>query len=120
MSESEDAFAAVYAWVRTIPRGRVASYGDVGAAVGVAARTVGWAMSLAPEDVPWQRVVGADGYLRIAKRSPHLKALQRSLLEAEGVTLSKDDCVERRFFLDAPEPKEADDAPPAAQTSLSL
>ncbi len=83
-SEDTASFAAIYDFVRSIPPGRVASYGDVGAAVGVTARTVGWAMSVAPEDVPWQRVVGADGYLRIAKRSPHLKEKQRTLLEAEG------------------------------------
>lgn len=98
-------FSAVYDYVRTVPRGRVVSYGDVGAAVGVTARTVGWAMSLAPEDVPWQRVVGADGYLRIAKRSPELRQLQRALLEAEGVAFDEKDCVQRRFFLDAEEPE---------------
>ena len=91
-------FAAIYECVRSIPPGAVASYGDVGAAVGVTARTVGWAMRFVPEDVPWQRVVGADGYLRIAKRSPHLKALQQSLLEAEGITFDADGRVEAKHF----------------------
>uniref|UniRef100_A0A6J4IKZ6 Methylated-DNA-[protein]-cysteine S-methyltransferase DNA binding domain-containing protein n=1 Tax=uncultured Armatimonadetes bacterium TaxID=157466 RepID=A0A6J4IKZ6_9BACT len=93
-----DAFDAVYEHVRGIPTGMVASYGDVGAAVGVTARTVGWAMRYTPEGVPWQRVVGSDGYLRIAKRSPHLKALQRSLLEAEGVTFDENGRVNRKHF----------------------
>ena len=92
-------FAAIYDYVRGVPAGRVVSYGDVGAAVGAAARTVGWAMRIAPRDVPWQRVVGADGYLRIAKRSPDLKALQRSLLEDEGVTFDEDGRVEARYFV---------------------
>jgi methylated-DNA-protein-cysteine methyltransferase-like protein len=96
-------FAAIYAFVRALPTGRVASYGDVGAAVGVTARTVGWAMSVAPEDVPWQRVVGADGYLRIAKRSPHLKEKQRALLEAEGVTFDEKGYVQPVHF-EAQEP----------------
>lgn len=117
MSDANGAFEAIYDFVRAVPRGRVVSYGDVGAAVGVAARTVGWAMSLAPEDVPWQRVVGADGYLRIAKRSPELKLRQRALLEAEGVRFDEKDCVERRFFVDAPEP---DSEPPPAQSALPL
>jgi len=109
---SERQAEAVYAFVRTIPPGRVLSYGEVGQAVGVGARAVGWALSFCPEGVPWQRVVGADGYLRIAKRSPHLKAVQKKLLEDEGVMLDDRDRVERRFFL------AEEDGPP--QTTLGL
>jgi methylated-DNA-protein-cysteine methyltransferase-like protein len=94
-------FDAVYVAVRAIPAGRVVSYGQVGEAVGVSARTVGWALSSCPEDVPWQRVVGSDGYLRIARRDPHLKSLQQTLLEAEGVAVSDAGFVERRFFVGA-------------------
>ncbi len=92
-------FSAIYAYVRTLPPGRVTSYGEVGTAVGASARTVGWAMSAAPEGVPWHRVVGADGYLRIARRSPHLAALQTELLRAEGVVVSEKRYVEQRFFV---------------------
>lgn len=91
-------FGAIFDYVRAIPAGRVASYGDVGAAVGSTARTVGWALSMAPEDVPWQRVVGADGYLRIARRSPEFKAVQRTRLEAEGVRF-QGECVAAEYFL---------------------
>jgi len=69
------------------------------------AREVGWALGMAPADVPWQRVVGADGYLRIAKRSPHLRDLQKSLLADEGVIVNEKGCVERRFFLGEAEPE---------------
>lgn len=97
-------FEAIYAFVRKIPAGRVMGYGEVGAAVGVTARTVGWAMSVAVDDgtngpVPWHRVVGADGYLRIARRSPELRARQQELLEAEGVTLDSRGCVLSRYFV---------------------
>lgn len=54
----------VWAWVRRIPPGRVMSYGQIAAEVdrvGVTARTVGWALSACPEDVPWWRVVNAKG-----------------------------------------------------------
>lgn len=91
-------FDGIYATVRAIPSGRVLGYGEVGALCGASARTVGWAMSLAPPDVPWWRVVGADGYLRIARRSPQLKAIQRSHLEAEGVRIGDDDRVAPEFF----------------------
>ena len=118
MDASERQTEAVYAYVQTIPRGRVLSYGEVGQAVGVGARAVGWALSFCPPDVPWQRVVGADGYLRIAKRSPHLKLRQKQLLEAEGVVFDDKERVERRFFLDAAGGDEAPSVPP--QTELFL
>ncbi len=99
-------FEAIYAYVRTIPRGRVMGYGQVGDAVGVSARTVGRAMHHAVDEaddpnrgVPWQRVVGADGYLRIARRDPVLRDLQKSLLEAEGVTVSEAGYVDPKFFV---------------------
>ena len=96
-------FEAIYDYICTIPRGRVMSYGEVGAAVGATARTVGWALATAPDDVPWQRVVGADGYLRIAKRSPHLRQMQEALLAAEGVKVDEKGFVDRKFFHLSPE-----------------
>lgn len=91
-------FERVYAAVREIPPGRVLSYGQVAAAVGTTPRAVGWAMSDAPESVPWHRVVGAGGFLSIVRRSPALKALQQSLLESEGVRVDGD-TVAPEFFL---------------------
>ncbi|CAM5352256.1 MULTISPECIES: MGMT family protein [Streptomyces] len=52
---------AVREAVATIPAGAVASYGEVGAHLGLGPRQVGRAMSLLGEDVPWWRVVYADG-----------------------------------------------------------
>lgn len=91
-------FEAIYDAVRAIPRGRVLAYGEVGAQCGASARTVGWAMRTAPEGLPWWRVVGADGYLRTARRSPLLQETQRRLLEAEGVHIGDDDRVAAEFF----------------------
>jgi methylated-DNA-protein-cysteine methyltransferase-like protein len=84
-----DFFARVYAAVRAIPRGRVATYGQVAAFVGVprGARAVGWALrALSPareRSVPWHRVVGAGG--RISPRAGAGPLLQRKRLRAEGV-----------------------------------
>ena len=82
--------------VRLIPAGQVMSYGQVGDEVGCSAREAGWAMNqIADEDeAPWQRVVGSDGYLRIAKRSQAWAQRQRALLEAEGVLFKANDCVD--------------------------
>ena len=84
-----DFFRRVYAAVRAIPRGRVATYGQVAALVGVprGARAVGWALrALSPTvkpPVPWHRVVGAGG--RISPRAGPGPELQRRRLRAEGV-----------------------------------
>lgn len=79
---------AVRTWVRRIPRGRVASYGDIAALAGSprAARGVGAVLNgLGPEsDVPWWRVVNRSGRLTIPAELG-LRSLQRTLLEAEGV-----------------------------------
>lgn len=88
-------FETVYEYVRLIPAGSVESYGGVGRAVGVTARTVGFALGSCPDDVPWHRVVGADGYLRIRKRSPVHYALQKARLEEEGVPVSDAGFVEK-------------------------
>jgi methylated-DNA-protein-cysteine methyltransferase-like protein len=82
-------FARVYAAVRAIPRGRVATYGQVAAMVGVprGARAVGWALralkAREERSVPWHRVVGAGG--RISPRAGAGPELQRRRLRAEGV-----------------------------------
>lgn len=78
----------VYAVVRRIPRGRVATYGQVAALAGMprGARQVGYALHALPEDsdVPWQRVINHRG--EISSRSePYSEPLQQALLEAEGV-----------------------------------
>ena len=86
----EGLFARVYALVRQIPRGRVATYGQVAAMLGVprGARAVGWALRALPEAqaarVPWHRVVGAGG--RISPRGGPGPEIQRRRLRAEGVT----------------------------------
>jgi len=82
----------VYAVVRAVPRGRIVSYGGVAALLGQprAARGVGGALHALPEehDVPWWRVVNRNGEISI-KGVEHGPALQRALLEAEGVRFDR-------------------------------
>lgn len=74
--------------VRRIPRGRVASYGQVARLAGLPgrARQVGYAMHALPagSSVPWQRVVNAAGEVS-RRRVPGAELTQRLLLEREGV-----------------------------------
>ena len=77
----------VYEIVKRIPRGKVSTYGRIAKITPVprGARGVGWALAgLGPEqadDVPWWRVINAAG--RISNQFN--AALQRELLEAEGI-----------------------------------
>ncbi len=80
----------MYAAAAAIPRGRVATYGQLAALLGVprGARAVGWALRALPAGeagrVPWHRVVGAGG--RISPRAGPGPEEQRRRLRAEGVT----------------------------------
>ncbi len=81
-------FERVYALVRRIPRGRVATYGQVAALLGVprGARAVGWALrgiGAREAGVPWHRVVGHGGRISLDGRPSGV--LQRRRLRAEGV-----------------------------------
>lgn len=83
-------FDRVYIVVRQIPRGKVASYGQIAALLGhpQAARTVGWALNALRgsevDDVPWQRVINSYGRISISRADLGAE-LQRALLEEEGV-----------------------------------
>ena len=80
--------ARIYAIVKRIPRGRVATYGQVATLAGLDghARQVGYALHDLParNDIPWHRVINARG--QISPRSTgDSHELQRMLLQAEGV-----------------------------------
>ena len=80
------AYQSIYAVVRRIPKGRVASYGQVAAVAGLtnAARQVGYALHALPtgSSVPWHRVVNAQGAISLRD---HHALTQRMLLAREGV-----------------------------------
>ena len=80
----------MYRLVRRVPRGTVVTYGQIAVMLGAprSARAVGGAMRRCPEDVPWHRVVNAQG--GISRRGRAASALtQRILLEQEGVPLRR-------------------------------
>ena len=83
-------YERIYAVVRRIPEGRVATYGQVAAIAGLPghARQVGYALHALDDDtVPWHRVINAQG--RVSPRAePGWEGFQRHLLEEEGVVFS--------------------------------
>ena len=78
-------FPRIYDVVRQVPRGKVTTYGDVAHLVGQGcdARLVGYAMANCPDDVPWQRVINAQGKISLQGEAAQK---QRMRLEAEGIT----------------------------------
>jgi methylated-DNA-protein-cysteine methyltransferase related protein len=84
--------AAIIAVVRSIPRGRVTTYGVVAARAGLPrqARLVGKVLSGLPQDsgVPWQRVVAAGGRIAFPAGSS-ARARQISRLRADGIDAAR-------------------------------
>jgi methylated-DNA-protein-cysteine methyltransferase-like protein len=82
----------IYAIVCQIPPGKVATYGQIAELAGLPrqARLVGYALfRVAPEDeVPWHRVINAKGEISESPFRDGNDYLQRSLLEAEGITFN--------------------------------
>ena len=83
----------IYHVVRKIPRGKVATYGQIAALVGKprASRAVGMALGALDgplvDTVPWQRVVSSSG--RCSHRDAFWGSVQRDLLEREGVRFDR-------------------------------
>jgi methylated-DNA-protein-cysteine methyltransferase related protein len=96
-------FERVYRVVQQIPRGKVASYGQIAALLGhpQATRTVGWALNALTSEraaqVPWQRVINSAGRISIS-RADLSADIQRALLEEEGVNFDEREHVDMRRF----------------------
>lgn len=90
----------VYALVKKIPKGKVATYGAIANKLHMSPRTVGTALHLNPYEgeVPCHRVVNRDGRVApgFAFGGP---GIQRKLLEGEGVKFKDDMYVEKSFII---------------------
>ena len=113
-----DTYGRIYRVVSRIPRGRVATYGQVAAVAGLPrqARLVGYALNVLPMNstVPWHRVVNAQG--RISLRSGGLghDDLQAQMLAQEGVVL-EDGSLSLARYQWRPRPKKTPPRPRSAQ-----
>lgn len=93
----EHAVERVREVVAAIPPGRVLAYGDVAARAGLrSARLVGRIMAEDGHDLPWHRVLRADG-----TPAPHIAREQLARLRAEGV-LAEDGRIPMARYRAAP------------------
>jgi methylated-DNA-protein-cysteine methyltransferase-like protein len=92
----------IYSVIARVPKGRVATYGQIARLAGLPnhARLVGYALSALDDEsrVPWHRVVNASG--RISPRSDEspMAGVQRFLLESEGVRFDAGGRIPLRRF----------------------
>ncbi len=94
-------YQLIYHVVKKIPKGRVATYGQIALLAGLAgqARRVGYALfNLADGNaVPWHRVINAKGQISRLP-DPEWMEIQRTLLQAEGVVFDHRDRIDLNRF----------------------
>jgi methylated-DNA-protein-cysteine methyltransferase-like protein len=86
------AYQRIYRVIRRVPRGRVATYGQIAAlAKASGARQVGYALHALPDghDVPWHRIINARGMISLDSTGLGGGNLQRALLQAERVAFDE-------------------------------
>ncbi len=93
-------YQSVYFLVKKIPKGKVATYGQIAALCGSprSARMVGWALHLLPPNskIPWQRVINRKGMISTTCEE-HPYILQKALLEKEGIEVKEKN---QQYFID--------------------
>ncbi|MCB0116216.1 MAG: MGMT family protein [Caldilineaceae bacterium] len=105
---SKPVYQRIIRIARLIPRGQVATYGQIAWIEGhCTPRMVGYAMAGLPagSGVPWQRVINSQG--QISPRGDMSSTLeQRRLLEEEGIEFDAEDAVDlRRYGWEGPDPE---------------
>jgi methylated-DNA-protein-cysteine methyltransferase related protein len=92
LAGTDSTYQRIYRVVSRIPRGRVATYGQVASLAGFPghARQVGYALHALPAEVgiPWQRVINAKGEVSFRSGSDNHR-LQRMLLAEEGIRFGR-------------------------------
>lgn len=105
--ETSSIYAGILQVVGQIPAGQVATYGQIAWIAGAPSpRMTGYALGGLPPDtdIPWQRVVNAQGGLS-PRGDPLATDIQRKRLEAEGVEFQPDGRVDLgRFLWPGPDP----------------
>ena len=102
-------YTRFYNVIARIPKGRVATYGQIATLAGYPgyARQVGYALNQSPDDwdLPWHRVVNSKGGISLGSNSPY-DNIQRMLLEAEGILFSEGGTLSLKKYQWNPQPWE--------------
>lgn len=89
--------------MRQIPRGKVATYGQIADLANLygKARLVGYALYRVDKesDIPWHRVINAKGEISYSPLRHGADYIQKSLLEQEGVKFNSNERVNLREYL---------------------
>ena len=91
-------FERVWALVKQIPKGKVATYGQLSRMIDrrLTPVGIGWAIRAAKlGSIPWHRVVNAQGGISTEKETP---GLQRKLLTREGVRFGREGLIDLTRF----------------------
>ena len=90
---SSDSYQQIYTVVSMIPRGKIATYGQVAELAGLPrqARLVGYALNSLPKGsrIPWQRVINAQGKVSLRSEGGDSDNRQAKLLKREGVRFNQ-------------------------------
>lgn len=82
---------SVIAWIKKVPRGKVATYGQIARLAGKpgSSRAVGWILHACADthDLPWQRILNSQGKISLPKKSTAYLE-QKRLLQGEGIEVS--------------------------------
>ena len=88
------------ALIKRIPRGKVATYGQIAALAGQprAARQVAWVLHIASdkEGLPWHRVINSHGTISLPRMAGY--EVQRALLKKEGIKFDGSDGIDLETF----------------------
>ncbi|MGH7492750.1 MAG: MGMT family protein [bacterium] len=88
------------ALIKRIPRGKVATYGQIAALAGQprAARQVAWVLHIASEKdrLPWHRVINSQGTISLPRMAGY--EVQRALLKKEGIKFNRNEGIDLARF----------------------
>lgn len=101
MSEQTEFSKKVLVLIKKIPRGKVATYGQIAELAGKpqGSRGVAWLLNSSSKvyQLPWQRVINTKGKISFPVGSSYYKK-QKSLLKAEGVEFLENDSIDMKIY----------------------